>query len=206
MARGYWAGDGRQAKPVVPQGSCPRRCCEDGRVSLTPGEPRAPRWQPFKEQLISQVPGGRWSRPLPLWTDCQLSGGGSCSESWKLLICVSAELARRGPHAGCLAAAWSHGDTTARGGRGSVQALPGRGRLRWQRRGQSRDLPASPWGADSTCTRRVRPRGGSGSQISSPIGLPQGRAGHPAATGGLQLIEGLGRSPGHYRKPVISQR
>ena len=71
-----------------------------------------PRWPPFKKQLIisdARPAGALCPPPSPLpppcWTtELPAEDGGRRSESWKLLICVSAELARRSLHAGRLAA------------------------------------------------------------------------------------------------------
>lgn len=93
----HWPGRQNRGAGGWPAGCA--RSCQSDRLSLTSREPHTPRWPPFKEQLIilNARPHAGAAAALPAVARRAAGcAGGSCSESWKPLICVSAQLAGRG--------------------------------------------------------------------------------------------------------------
>lgn len=206
-----WSGQ----QNLMPHGAADlARSCESDCFFLTSREPHMPCWPPFKEQLI--IPNARPAGalcphptlrggPQGRW----LGAGGHFSESWKLLTCVSAELARRGLHAGCLAASEGHSGITALGHQtcrakgvpGERQvAQPPRCRLLTLHPCLPESRAAQAAGFLEAVSMMQASQGWAqekGAEAGfSPSGPPRVAACHPVAARGLQLIEGLGRGPG----------
>lgn len=132
--------------------------------------------------------------------------------SSKLLICVSASLARRGLHGGCLAAAESPSDITVLRAQAGI---PGGAGCMVKGAHAAEPSPLSPLSQALKAVSmmhtlwRSSPQRRNGSGLSLPQWAPRAAwlvTLRPPGHGELLLIEGLCRSPHHSCKPAISQR